>query len=786
MNRATVFSIILIVALGFVVYGNSLKGEFVWDDEHLIEKNVYIRSFSHLGDIFSKDISGVEGKYGFYRPLQLLSYMFDYAIWKFNVFGYHLTNIILHILVALALFYLLNILFKNMFLSLSCSILFLVHPIHTEAVSYISGRSDTLGLLFMLLSLAFYLKNINTGKNSFFLLMLIAYTLALLSREIVLILPILLLIYHYSFKVEIKKKSFGFLVVVSLFYIALRLTLLRFLIEKVSFSTTFLQRVPGFFKALANYIKLLFLPLDLHMEYGNRVFNITDPAALAGIFIFVLLTGISLKAKRTKTVVFFAIMWFFIGLIPSSNLYPINAYMAEHWLYLPSIGFFLLMAIGLDSLYSVKKRRATAITMLGLLLILYSSLTIIQNTFWREPISFYKRTLSYVPDSSRAHYNLGNEYKEREKHKEALSAYNEAIKLKPDYPSAYNNIGTIYQAQGKEKQAIAAYKKAIELGPEVSEGFYNLAIVYDNSQRYAQAIEYYKKAIQVDADFVQAYNNLGLVYAKSNDEDKARQCYKKALQIDPGHANAYFNLGNLDFNNKDYEKAIGFYKKALAINPRFAKAYSNLGSVYEAQGKEKQAIAAYERALELDPEITEAHYNLGLIYTHRSPQEAIAAYKNVLESDSQNADAHNKLCSIYLSQTKYQEAIFHCKKALEIKPDYIEACYNLGMLYDIAEKDQEAINAYQMVIQLRPDLEIAYNNLGNIYLRTGQVDKAIATYKKGIELNVRFAEGYGNLAVAYYRAGKYDLAVEAYKKAKELGFNNPSLAEVLKPYIKDE
>ena len=162
-------------------------------------------------------------------------------------------------------------------------------------------------------------------------------------------------------------------------YIVLRLTVLRFLLPHISRSTTLFQRIPGFFVAITNYIRLLFLPLNLHMEYGAKLFYLTNPQAIIGILILSSLLIYAFRIRNSK-LTFFSISWFFVALLPLSNLYPINAYMAEHWLYLPSIGFFLLLSQGLNYLYTNKNLKVFTAILTITLLIFYSSLTIKQNT----------------------------------------------------------------------------------------------------------------------------------------------------------------------------------------------------------------------------------------------------------------------------------------------------------------------------------------------------------------------------------------------------------------------
>ncbi len=274
----------LIIVLGFIVYSNSLNGAFIWDDEYLIQNNIYIKSWSGFPDIFTKDIgAGVGHRFNFYRPLQMLTYIIDYSLWKSNVKGYHLGNVLFHILAALAIYWLITILSKDKLLSLITSLLFVVHPVHTEAVSYISGRSDSLALCFMLLTIIFYIRNLDAKRLSIYLCMIISYTGALLSRENSLILPVLLLLFHYTFRKKFSLKQFLPLAVLAGIYITLRMTLLDFRMPSPIPPGTFLQRLPGFFVAISNYFRLMVLPFGLHMEYANPLFGFAEPRAIIGI-----------------------------------------------------------------------------------------------------------------------------------------------------------------------------------------------------------------------------------------------------------------------------------------------------------------------------------------------------------------------------------------------------------------------------------------------------------------------------------------------------------------------
>ncbi|MCK5180708.1 MAG: tetratricopeptide repeat protein [Candidatus Omnitrophica bacterium] len=636
----------LIIIMGFAVYSNSFNSNFFWDDGLLIKNNEYIRSWTNLAHLFTKDIGsgGGTGKtYTSYRPLQMVTYMVDYSLWTLNPKGYHLTNILLHISAALGVYWLINMIFRENWLSLLTGLLFVVHPIHTEAVTYISGRADPLALLFMLLCFIFYIKSYGSKGMGAPILMLLSYAFALLSRENSLILPVLLLLYHYSFKKKVRIEKFLPVAGLAAVYIVLRATVLKALLAAdVAHTTTLFQRLPGFFVAVATYSKLLFLPFDLHMEYGLKLFPWGNFKAILGIIIVCAVLIYVFRRKNNDQLVFFSILWFFITLLPVSNLYPINAYMAEHWLYLPSIGFFLIMAKAISIGATLPRRQAGGrLPLLKILTIIfaicllafYSCLTVKQNVLWRDPLSFFERTLKYSPDNARVHYNLSNAYKTKNRLGNAIAGYQKAVEIDPDYAEAHNNLGAVYAAINKNEEAVASYRRAVTIDAGFAEAHNNLGAVYAAMHKNEEAIASYKKAIGIDGDFAGAYINLGVIYRSMNNNDDAIAYYRKALEIDPGHAEAYFNLGNIYAPLNRTAEAVDAYRKAIEHKADFAKAYLNLGNVYKASGHMDSARSSYKRAIDIDP-----NYAL----------------------------AHNYLAIIYFQEKDYPLAVMHCEKAKEL------------------------------------------------------------------------------------------------------------------------
>ena len=335
--------------------------------------------------------------------------------------------------------------------------------------------------------------------------MLLSYILALLSKESSLILPVLLALYHYSFKKKVKVKEFFSIGSLAVIYILLRITILKALLANRSYTTNLFQRLPGFFVAITNYVKLLFFPFNLHMEYRLRVFNAGDLKVILGAVILLVLLVYAFRRRESNKLVFFSILWFFVALLPVSNLYPINAYMAEHWLYLPSIGFFLLAAKAISFFYKVERFKVFTKVFVVSSLVFYSYLTIRQNIFWREPIAFYEYTLKYAPDSPRVHYNLGNTYNDIDKREESVAAYKKAIEMKANYTEAYSNLGSVYTDMGKNEEAVAVYKKAVEIKADHADVHYNLGAAYMNMNKTEKAIAAYKKAIEIKDDHKKLY-----------------------------------------------------------------------------------------------------------------------------------------------------------------------------------------------------------------------------------------------------------------------------------------
>ena len=653
-KRWLCLAVALIVCVGALAYANAPKGEFILDDGLLVQGNLYIRDWKNIPKLFTEDVGeGGGGDYSFWRPLQLLTYMAEYAFWKDNPAGYHLGNIIWHILAALALFWFVQLLFGDRLLALLTGLLFVAHPVHTEAVTYISGRPDPLSTVFILLTLVFTLKAVQTRKASLLFLTLLSYVAALLSRENSLIVPVLFLLIGTAFGKRLPKAHVWGVNLLAGAYIILRFTLLRFLFSHHEVSTTLFQRVPGFFLAFARYLRILVLPIDLHMEYGTKTFPVTEPLVLLGAVLFGVFIFLLFKESKRRSLVYFALAWSLITLLPVANLYPINAYMAEHWLYLPSIGFFLIVAKYFSSWMRRDRVRGAALTGFVIVAGLLVALTAVQNTTWFESIAFYERTLRYAPDSSRAHSNLGMEYSRLGQTQKAASLYEKAIQLDHKNFKAHYNLGILLGDLGEKRAAENAYKASLSIRPTYVKAINNLAKLYTEMGRYEEAIAFAEQALGYKETHFKAYNNMAIAFIRLGREREAIAVSEKVLAADPENDKAYNNMGAAYLNLKEYDKALAAYEKLVRIAPDYPEGHHNMGLVYAAMGRPAQAAARYEEAIRLRPDYARAYLNLSNAYEALGESErARAARERSIALDPKYAQAYNLLAATKEEETE--------------------------------------------------------------------------------------------------------------------------------------
>jgi hypothetical protein len=530
-------AVLLIILLGLIAYSNSLRNRFVWDDVSSVQFNKHITSPSYIPEIFKSEFHHFARSQGnFYRPLLTLSFMLDYKLWGEAATGaktanqlvadgaaggFHFTNMVMHIGVALLVFFLVRSVFGKETLALAVSLLFVAHPIHTQAVTYVSGRGDMLTNLFLLSSFLMYWRVSGADAESdsrqhraqdavCVAGAIVCYIAALLSKESAIILPFLVLACALVFRERRNRKTL--VIIIGLFICMVVYAVLRETSLKFGVSTTdplpFGERLLKGAQAFATYVRLLFVPVGLHMERG-----VEEVAPLAVIFTIACFAGACLfvwKRWRENPAIAFALLWFLIAWLPVSGIYPLNAAIAEHWLYLPSIGFIALVVGSLDQFLtserirlSQRQLRRLSVGALAIILLCFTGLTIRRNTDWHDNISLFTSTLEYAPNSSRVHYNLAVAYQGQDENDKALKEFLETVRLDPGNAYVWLDLAAIYAGKRQMREAAQSYMEAISRkpnDPEITEAYINLGKMYYDVGQREQAVQLWQKALELRPD----------------------------------------------------------------------------------------------------------------------------------------------------------------------------------------------------------------------------------------------------------------------------------------------
>jgi len=584
--RKYLIPISILIVVGFFVYSFNLNNGLFWDDDDWIVNNPFVHSLSwtNIKFWFSNDIlAGIGLKSNYYRPFLFFTFAFNYAISGIKPLGFHLLSNFIHLFNGILVFLLLNGVLmrrrkeediqKNKFslVAFLVALVFIVHPLQTEAVTYIAGRGDPLNVFFMLLALFLFIgaeENKLSWTNWQRPLSLFVLILALLSRETAIIFPFLLMTFYISFisrsrfLISIKKaflKALPYFGIVFIYGI-LRLTVLNFinLLNFYNISNVYSEnlhvRMFTFFHTLLAYLKLLIVPVGLHMERSRPVHlsllewpvwaSFLGLLGVLGWLIFLYKkerlraqAGISDSRLSNFRVWFFGVLWFFIAMAPASGITPINALIYEHWLYLPMVGFFFILLFYFNEVLNFLKSKGKVLAywvlVVGFIgyISFYGFQAIKRNMLWGNPAAFYQDVLRYEPDSVRINNNLGNIYFNEGNMDKAEEFYRNAVASEDIFAQPHFNIGAILQARGDIAGAIAEYEKALEINEFFPFAYQNLIIIYANSGDIVKAIEYGERLQQIKPRDPRVYYNLALLYVAQGNQDKVLENLFRGLDF---------------------------------------------------------------------------------------------------------------------------------------------------------------------------------------------------------------------------------------------------------------
>ncbi len=493
------FYLLGLLAFILAIYSNAYTNGFLLDDEFLLQKNRFIEDVGYLWRIFtSSSTMGAGGTDSFYRPMQTLAYLVVWQLFGLSEPPFHALNILLHFTNACLIFALAVNEFKiRPWLAFSAALLWASHPLHVEAVTYMSATADPLHTLFILASL------LNLKRMW---LATVFFVFALLSKESgVVLLPLAVTVLAVKAKKPLSWRSYVKiwpLVVVTVVYLIARKTVLNFddtftfYPEPNIYTENMHFRFFTFLATLPKYFGLLFWPSSLHMERDFPVFAgwMEWPVILGGLILTSAIALVAFDYKKAVRAGALAALWFFMAHVPHTGvLLPVNSFFLEHWMYLPSIGLVLGMFYWLNQKkWNVKWITGATFAAAAAL----GSVTFFQNRVWADPVTFYEHILSQAKGTQRVHNNLGMAYSERGQSERAIEHYMKAVEIKDSYPQVRHNLGEEYLKRGDVQTALLHLHRAVEIDPGFYHSYRNLAAIYQRLGNEQQFTKYYSLYMQ--------------------------------------------------------------------------------------------------------------------------------------------------------------------------------------------------------------------------------------------------------------------------------------------------
>jgi tetratricopeptide (TPR) repeat protein/multisubunit Na+/H+ antiporter MnhC subunit len=627
-----VAAVLILVALG--AYWNSFNVPFLFDDKSSISDNSSIRHLGQIGAVLSPSTTGTTAA----RPLLNLSFALNYAGGGLSVRGYHAVNLLIHICAGLALLgivrrTLLLLSLRGLYgeaalpLAAFAALLWTLHPLQTEAVTYISQRAESLMGLFYLLTLYGFIRSVTAeSRNCWLILSVAACLCGMATKQVMVTAPVLVLLYDRafvsgSFRTALTKRRW--------YYVSLVTTwlLLGFLMHRSSLaavSVGFHAAVgwPAYalteLRVVTDYLKLAFWPNPLVFDYGSQIIA-TDPLTVVpyALIITAILIGVAIAWRRFPMAGFLG-CWFFLILAPTSTVVPIATQpMAESRMYLPLAAVVVLLTLWS---YAIGRRRA--LVALGVIVVGLGALTARRNHDYRSEVSIWENTVARQPQSSRGHSILGVALAGiPDRIPEAIAHCEEALRLKPDYVEAHNGLAIVLTGiPGRLPDAIVHFEEALRLNPNMAEVHNNLgAALAKVPGRSREAIPCYEKALRLNPDYAEAHYNLANALAKVPGQlSAATTHYEEALRLKPDYAEAHYNLAlALIKIPGQMPAAVAHNEEAVRLKPGFVDARNNLAGIYAETGRLEAAIEQLEIAARLDPASTMIRGNLEMLKARR-------------------------------------------------------------------------------------------------------------------------------------------------------------------------
>ncbi len=714
-QKRLVLGLCLLLAIGIIaVYGQTVGFDFVdFDDQiHVVNNPMVPGGLTWNGIKWAFTTSHA----GYWCPTTWISFMLDWEIFGGGAWGFHLTNVVLHIANTLLLFWVLRRYTKTLWASFFVAALFGLHPLHVESVAWVTERKDVLCTLFWMLTMMAYLRYVERRTAWRYVIILVCFALGLMAKPMVITLPFALFIMDFwplrrlwpeegagvpIFRLIIEK--------IPLLILSAASSCVTFIAQKMGGSVAnssvspLSYRVGNALVSYCDYILKTFWPVDLAVFYPHPAAGIAGWKIAASAAVLLAITVVVLLLRRRRYLLA-GWLWYLGTLVPVIGLVQVGRQaMADRYTYIPLAGLFIML-VWLAGDITGKWRNRTYLAGLAgsVILVALGVMTFRQVGYWRDTVSLFTHTAAVTTDNYLAYSDLGTRYAqngdfERARSNiekvmkanvkeidvlynvakcldmmgrtdEAIEYYNRILAITPGETDTYIALAEMESKRGNFERAMALYREGLKYHPENGDLHGRLGSLLLQTGLVDEAIKELETAIWLKADSA-IYGNLGMAMLTKGDVDKATRYFNRAIKIDPANAEAHYNLGNTFLAQGLLAKAVGEYGMAIKAKPNYAKAYGNLGVAFLQMGQTDGAIEGFRHAVELDPNNVEAHFNLAMAIADKGLiDEAVEHMRKVIELLPQNTTAHCRLAEMLLLQGKVEQATAEYGQVLKIDP----------------------------------------------------------------------------------------------------------------------
>jgi tetratricopeptide (TPR) repeat protein len=610
-------AVFFLCCMGLLVFYGTLHSPFHYDDAHAIVENPHIKDLSKF-----QETVGIQNIFN--RSALLFSFAVNQHIGEMEVFGYHLVNILIHILSAILWFFLVKEFlciepFKKRSqlttLPLVCAIIHLANPLNVQAVTYISSRSSLLATFFYLLAFYIFLKILKPVKKEAYKLrspililsLLLILFLGIASKEIAASFPLIAIVHLWLATPDEERKSLIPKLVSILFLLLIFLgyryfdqgSLFSLKSDPTSGNTHRLLYLLSQVKVIVGYYLLkLLAPFNLNFEPDIVLYSNWFHWDWFFSLIILLIAGVVIFRQQSNLIKFGA-LWFLITLLPTSSFIPLKQLATEHRTYLPGLGFSLILGW---IFLNIKNCQGATKVLFLIFVLISSTLTLNRSLEFRSEVSLWKDTSQKSPRKALVHNNLATAYMATDQLREAETALMAALAINPLQIDSHVNLGHIAGREKNWEQAIEKFDIGINLGTQKADTFYYSGFARNNLGRFEEAIPYFKKAISMKPFKADYYFDLGNSYKHLKLFDDALHQFRKTLEIDPNHFKAHNNMGTIFWAIGAMDQAKVSFEKVVSIKPDIPAIHNNLAAIYIRRGNHKKAIVHLKKLISLQPE----------------------------------------------------------------------------------------------------------------------------------------------------------------------------------------